>query len=193
MIPAIYTNLNDPAVRQLFTEFQYSAWQLKTLQTYHLDHENSAYEQFIRHDRVGPIAKAMQSWITTVVTPAVKAGKYIGRVHIAEVNRSAQVERDRMSDYMRYEREAYRYCAAKGEDIRIIETTPGTWPPDVFGPGHDFWLFDYETLMEMHYTPDGSFRQAVIYTEYTYPAALARAAKCREVAQMTSIPFKEWH
>jgi len=193
MIPTIYTDLNDPECQRFFTDFQYSAWRLETLQVYDVKYERNSYNQFIKHGRTGPIAKAMQPWVTDVITPAVEAGKYIGRVHVVEVDRSAAAERDRMTDYMWYEREAYRCSTAAGEDVRILETKPGQWPGDVFPHGHDFWLFDYETLMEMHYHDDGAFKQAVIYNEHTYPAALVRAAKCREVAQMTSIPFKEWH
>lgn len=192
MIPTIFKDLNDPAWHRHFTDFKYSAWRLETLQTYDVGYERKALTDFLDTGRTTKIAKAMDPWIDDVVTPAVTDGRYIGRVHVVEVDPASPGGHEGVSDYMRYESAAYRFSTAAGEDVRIIETTPGKWPEDVYFPGNDFWLFDSEILAEMHYNNDGTFRQAVVYNEVTYPAALARAAKCREVAQMRSVPFSEW-
>lgn len=192
MIPTIYTDLNDPALQRHFTDFKYSAWRLETLQHYDVGYEAGAFADFLDHGRTTAIASAMRPWIDDVVGPAVAEDRYIGRVHVVEVDPESPGGYDSVSDYLRYESAAYQLSTEAGDDVRIIETGRGRWPEDVYFPGNDFWLFDSEVLMEMHYNNDGTFRQAVVYNELTYPAAVARAAKCREVAQMRSVPFAEW-
>lgn len=181
-------DLDDPRFAMQFTSFTDSAWRLETLDSYAVAYEQDAYDAFLDGD-ASRIGDAARPWIEHVIAPAVAADRYIGRVHVIERVTDAAGE-VALSDYLRFEFEFYQHTKAAGEDIRIAWTEPGTWPPDVWMPGSDFWLFDAHTadarLMEMHYTPDGAFRKAVITD---HPEIVDRAHRCSRAAQAASKPF----
>lgn len=189
MTPTIYTSLDDPEFTRLFREFEFTAWRLETLQRYRVDYEQQGFAYFQEHGRLSHTAVAsMNAWVDDVVAPAVSAGRRIGRVHVVE-NASTVPEQPVFTDYIRFEMKEYAISKAAGEDVRIITTSPGEWPADIWLPGHDFWLFDSSTLVEMHYEDDGRFKQAVRHTELTYPSALVRANRCRDAAMHKAKPF----
>lgn len=190
--PRPITDLDGPEFARYFTEFKYSAWRLETLQHYNVPYEAAPFAYFQAHGRLNDEAvTVMQEWVDTVVAPAKAAGKYIGRVHVVEgISLGAPDDEVRsFSDYINFEMKEYAISKAAGEDVRIILRPAGSWPQDVWGRGHDFWLFDSSVLMEMHYHQDGSFRAAYVHNELTFPTGVVRANRCRDAAMMQSKPF----
>jgi hypothetical protein len=189
----VFTDLSDPEVTSLFTDFSYTAFRLNARDTYIIDEETSAFTIFKDTGRVSRKQLAfMQQWADTVVTPAVKAGKRMERVQIWRTDGTYTDGRPGgMSLYNQFQREAFKISSAAGEKIRILTTTPDWWPEDVCYPGipRDFWLFDSSTLLEMHFNADHTFREAVLQTEFTYPSALIWANRSRDAAMIQSAPF----
>lgn len=190
--PRIITDLDDPEFHRHFREFRYTAWRLETLQHYEVPYEAPGFAYFTEHGRLNSAAIAvMREWADAVIAPAVADGKYIGRVHVIEMLQLADTDSTVMSftDYINFEMKEYEISKAAGEDVRILFTPAGKWPHNVWNRGHDFWLFDSSTLMEMHYHPDGSFDHAYVHNELTNPAAIVRANLCRDAAMAQSKPF----
>lgn len=181
-------SLDDERFTEQFTSFTDSAWRLETLDSYSVAYEEAPYERFLagyRGDELG----LSNAWIEDVIAPAVADGRYIGRVHVIERHTDTDAKLA-LSDYLRFEFESYKRHKAAGEDIRIAWVEPGTWVSDVWGRGHDFWLFDPHTdhgrLMEMHYHPDGTFRKAILTDN---PDHVERAHRCAKAAHKVSKPF----
>lgn len=186
------TSLDDPEFTRYFTSFKYTAWRLETLQHYQVDYETDALAYFREHRRLDASSRAaMGPWTNTIVGPAVAAGKYIGRVHVIECPTlpASEDTATGFSDYIDFEMHEYALSKAAGEDVRLIFCEPGRWPTGIWGPGNDFWLFDSSVMIEMHYRPDGTFREAHVVNEMTLPSGIVRANKCRDAAMMQSKPF----
>lgn len=181
-------DLDDPGFRRYFTRFTDSAWRLETLQTYSVADEDAAFNRFLDgHFDPGHV----MPWIRNVITPAVKNGRDIGRVHIVE--RTTDEDGTlAWNDYLRFEFTVYQHTKAAGEDIRLAVVEPGTWPKDVWAKGRDFWLFDEHTdhpvIMEMQYNRSGAFRKAII-TKWPTRPVLDRAIRCKRAALCASRPF----
>lgn len=191
MNPEVITDLDDPRFTAYFTDFRYSAWRLETLQEYNVPYEAKPFAYYKEHGRLAPSMKAdISPWITDVITPAVEAGRSIGRVHVVE-NCEPGAEQPVFNDYLKFEFEYYKRNKAAGEDIRLIVTNPGEPVEDVYLPHYpyDFWLFDSSVLMEMNYTPTGEFKSAVVHTALTYPTAIVSANKIRDAAMHQAHPF----
>ena len=192
MNPEIITDLDDPRFLAYFTDFQYSAWRLETLQEYRVPYEAEGLAYYREHRRLAPASVDTASpWITKVITPAVEDGRYIGRVHVVE-NLDPGAEQPVFSDYIDFEFGAYyKVNKAAGEDIRLIVIHPGDQVDDVYLPHYpyDFWLFDSSVLMEMNYSKTGEFQKAVVHTALTYPTAIVGANKIRDAAMHQSHPF----
>lgn len=181
-------DLNDERFRKLFTSFTDSAWRLETLPVYDVAYERQAFTAFMEGDS-SLIHDRPSAWIDDVITPAVEAGKYIGRVHVVE-RHTDEDGKLALGDYLHFEFEYYKRHKGAGEDIRIAWVEPGKWPKNVWMQGCDFWLFDAHTdhpkLVEMHYYEDGAFRKAVIDDT---PGHINRAHHCAKAAKLASKPF----
>lgn len=181
-------SLDDERFTEQFKVFTDSAWRLETLDSYSVAYEEEAFSAFLMGD-LSLIHDGPSTWIDEVITPAVEDGRYVGRVHVIE-RFTDEDGKLALSDYLRFEFEWYKRNKAAGDDIRIAWVDPGKWPHDVWGKGADFWLFDAHTdhgrLMEMHYTPEGEFRKAVLTDD---PEHVARAHRCAKYAKFASKPF----
>lgn len=189
----VFTNLADPEVRTLFTDFSYTAFRINTRDEYLIDEETSAYDAFKATGRVSSKQLAfMHQWADTVVTPAVDAGKRMDRVQIWRTDGTyTDGKPGGLSLYNQFQERAFAVSSAAGEKIRIITTGPDSWPEDICLPGipRDYWLFDSSILLELHFNADNTFREAVIQNEYTYPSALIWANRTRDAAMIQSAPF----
>lgn len=189
----IFTDLNDPECRRLFTSFKYTAFRMNTRDEYRFDEEASAYEAFkangtVTSDELG----FMHAWAQDVVTPAVQAGKTMARVQIWRTDGTwTDGKPNGLSDYNRFQNEAFKVSLKAGEKVRVIITGPGSWPTDVCLPmiPVDFWLFDSSHMLELHFNDDNTFREAHLNTELVNPSALVRANLWRDAAMNQSKPF----
>lgn len=189
----VFTDLADPEVTALFTDFSYTAFRINTRDEYLVDEEASAYTIFKDTGRVSRRQLGfMQAWADKIVTPAVKAGKRMDRVQIWRTDGTyLDGKPGGLSDYNRFQNEAFKISSTAGEKIRIITTSPGSWPEDICLPDspRDYWLFDSSTLLELHFNKDNTFREAVLQNEYTYPSAVIWANRSRDAAMVQSAPF----
>jgi hypothetical protein len=142
----VFTDLDDPAWLALFEDVRESWFRLETLQVYSVDYEREEFEQFVA---TGAFDREPGDW-QAMISRHVGAGRSLSRVHVIE---------EPVTDYLRYEFEAYRQNAAAGEEVRIIPVQGSSWPVGL-PEGVDFWLFDDREVWDMHYDEQGRFVEA---------------------------------
>ncbi|MBK3628042.1 hypothetical protein JHN59_25005 [Streptomyces sp. MBT49] len=151
-----------------FRDFRREAWRLETLPQYLVPQEAEEFSAFQQGRKFpGPYE---DSWIQMLRT------RNVGRVHIVS---------QPLSDYLRFEFERYyQHQAPAGEDIRILDVTARENPLPEVG---DFWMFDKETVVLMHYHPDGKQISRELYEGDVTPFI-----EYQRIAVAESIPFLEY-
>ncbi|GAA4529892.1 DUF6879 family protein [Amycolatopsis samaneae] len=151
--------------------FERSAWRLETLPVYRVGPETGKVERFLA---TGEINRSSR-WSTELRAHAA-AGRTVGRVHAITPP---------LSDYLKYEFACYRENVEAGEEVRILDysQTPNPGLPD-----RDFWMFDDEVIVLMHYAEDGTQlgRERLVDVD---PAPYVRY---KELAIQHSVPFLEY-
>jgi hypothetical protein len=115
--------------------FERSAFRLETLPEYNVPQEAELLAKFKRGEPVD--LPDDHPWLESVRRHC-GAGKLMRRVRVAT---------HPLTDYLRMELSWYRKSVQAGEDIRITET-------QLTG---DFWLFDDQTVVVLHYDSAGRF------------------------------------
>jgi hypothetical protein len=174
MAAATITNLSDPAFGRLFTDVTSSWFRLETLQRYDVEYEREELAAFLRGE---PVDTTPGPWQKTL-RDHVAAGRRLVRVHVLE---------EPLSDYVRFELQAYVPNVDAGEDVRLIAVRRGEWPEGV--PRHDFWLFDDARLWLMDYDAGGGFQAARRIED---AAAVAQHRRWRDAALAQSIPLADY-
>jgi hypothetical protein len=90
-----------------------------------------------------------------------------------------------LTDYQRYVFRYYHQLALAGEDLRIIDST--TMPVPRL-PDHDFMLLDDETIIKVHYDPDGTW----IGPELLATADVSEYVSYKQAAVAGSVPFLDF-
>ena len=168
------TDLSDPAFRRLFTEIRSSWFRLETLQRYDVEYEREDLAAFLRGE---PLDTTPGPWQATL-RDHVAAGRRLTRVHVLE---------EPLSDYVRYELQAYVPNVDAGEDVRVIAVRSGEWPQNV--PRHDFWLFDNDRLWLLDYDAQGRFLATRRIQDV---AAIDQHRRWRDAALAQSIPLADY-
>jgi hypothetical protein len=104
-----------------------------------------------------------------------REGKSKGRVHI--VTRP-------LSTYLRFEFMYYRPHAWAGDDIRIMDVTGRDNP---LAGVRDFWMFDKEEVVLMHYEADGTQ-----ISREVFEGDVAPFIEYQRIALADSVPFEEY-
>lgn len=91
----------------------------------------------------------------------IPKGVRMRRVHVVELP---------LTEYIRWEMESYKRNSEFGEEIRLVEREHV--PEDV--PDTDFWLFDEETVVLMHYTEEGELTDRELHEGDAQAYVLAR-------------------
>jgi hypothetical protein len=115
--------------------FERSAFRLETLPEYNVPQEAKLLARFKRGEPVD--LPDDHPWLERV-RQHCRSGKVMRRVRVVS---------HPLTDYLRMEMSWYRKSVAAGEDIRITET-------QLTG---DFWLFDDQTVVVLHYDSEGRF------------------------------------
>ena len=115
--------------------FERSAFRLETLPEYNVPQEAEMVARFKRGEPVD--LPDDHPWLERV-RHHCRAGKLMRRVRVVTYP---------LTDYLRMEMAWYRKSVAAGEDIRITETRLSG----------DFWLFDDQTVVVLHYDSEGRF------------------------------------
>ena len=160
---------------ELFDTFRSSAFRLETRQEYSVPEE----EELLRACREGrPLAGRpdVEDWLG-YVRGVVAGGRTMDRVHVVE---------SPLSEYLTCEFALYELSAAAGESIRIAERSVDE---RLDAMRSDFWLFDNQVLLWLHY--DGAGR----LTGSAISRAERDVAWCREqrdLALRLSVPFSSF-
>ncbi|WAL67169.1 hypothetical protein ORV05_05095 [Amycolatopsis cynarae] len=137
-----------PEFQRLFRTFERSAWRWECQGVYHEPEEREPLRRFLAGE---PPEDSWQSEFLALVRSTTAAGKTWARVRQMTVP---------LTDYLRFEMDlALRGNIPAGEDIRVI------WPEEAATlglPGHDFWLFDDETVARMYFGTGGLDRVEVV-------------------------------
>jgi hypothetical protein len=166
--------LEGKAWDEPWDNLQRRAWRLEVQQAYTMPGEREMFERFRRGET--PPADHRYPW-RDEVERNVKAGMYMGRVHV--------VQRP-VSDYLRFQATwAYELTVPVGEDVRILDlsTAPNPGLPD-----EDFWILD-DSVVRMLFRPDGTQIGRKLVED---SAELPRYEKYMELAIANSMPFSEW-
>lgn len=156
---------------RLFETFEQTAFRLETLSVYDVEEEREEFERFLAGGDMGPDWDD-NPWVRSMTGK----GKQVSRVHVL---------RSPLTDYLRYELAAYPGNITAGETIGIIDLSEltATGLPD-----HDFWLFDDQSVYQMHYTPDGAFIGAELLPAHR----LAEYRHYRDRALAEAVPFADY-
>jgi hypothetical protein len=172
-----FLSLDDEAFVRSFSDFEFTAYRLETLQTYDVSYERAEFERFLAGEARGRFP-GIDGWVD-MVRRGVGEGKRFQRVHVLV---------EPLSDYVRFECAwAYRHNVAAGEDVRVIPVKQGAWPAGL--PHRDYWLFDSKRLVAMNYRADGAFHCAELIDD---PVEIVRACHWRDRAVALSTGFSEY-
>lgn len=169
-----FTSLDDEGFVRSFSDFEYTAYRLETLQEYDVTYERAEFQRFLAGEARGEFP-GIQNWIN-ILQQGIRDGKRFQRVHVLT---------EPLSDYVRFECAwAYRHNVTAGEDIRVIPVKQGEWPEGL--PRQDYWLFDSRRLLMMNYSHDGTFDSADVVDD---PADIVSACYRRDQAISSSMEF----
>lgn len=174
----IFTSLDDPEFNRLFHDFRFTAYRLETLQHYDVTYEREEFRRFLSGESRGEFP-GIRQWIEGTVRPAVQAGKRIHRVHVVT---------SPPSNYVMFEAAwAYEHTSQAGEEIGLIPTPAGSWPPEL-SAWYDYWLFDSSVLVPMYYDDEGRFLRAEIVDD---PQRIVEANRWRDAAVSMSVRYED--
>lgn len=168
------TSTASPEWIALFTGFSKSAFRLEGLQVYREPDEAEAVARFV----AGQDPQVDLSWWLNLAKEHTTAGHRMSRVRVIV---------EPPTDYTRFELYCYPRMAEAGDDIRIISTPPGTWPPGL--PRHDFWIFDDRDVWRLFYDPAGVFLGADLLED---PEEIADHLRWRDLALAESTPVRSY-
>lgn len=169
-------NLDEFAV--LFRGFRSTAVRLETLQRYEVEHEAADFTQFEATGQVPSAATPDDDEWLRLIADGVAAGKRWERMRVVQ---------QPLSSYLRFEMHIYGELAAAGERIYIVDL--GTDPRLVEEFRQDWWLFDGETLVYLHYDDRGRFLDV---EHVTTDVAIEDARRQHELAARFAVPLQLW-
>jgi hypothetical protein len=158
----------------IFDWFRESAFRLETLDHYAMAYEEEAVQRFLAGEPRD--TTYIMGWLDRVAG-ALDAGRRMQRVHVVT---------EPLSDYLRFEISGYRLNVEAGEGVRILprRATGGLELPD-----HDFWFFDGQQVVRMHYDGEGAFLGAELVDD---SGAAARYGAWRDAALDAAIPYDRY-
>jgi hypothetical protein len=158
---------------RFFQECRYTAFRLETLQAYDVSYERAAFAAFLADGEL-IASESQQEW-----SRIVSRGPQFRRVHVVT---------EPLTDYVRFECAcAYRLSVKAGEDVHILPIQKGIWPQGL--PQYDYWLFDSQHLVRMHYTADGTMLAPELVTD---PHQIVSANMVRDQALHLAVPFSDF-
>jgi hypothetical protein len=101
--------------------------------------------------------------------------------------RRARIVSEPISDYVRFEYDLTFTNVGAGEKVRWLPRRHAT---DLALPGNDFWLFDHEQLLVIHFTGEGEVAGREVLTDQTVVKLCATAF---EAVWERAIPHEAYH
>lgn len=157
-----------------FEDFATSAFRLQLLSEYAVPEEATSLAAYLTGEPFPP--RTPDAWVETMAAQVAR-GKSWTTVHLLP---------KRLTPYLRFLIDwGYVDDAARGARIRFL-LPPHASRLRTLAP-QDFWLFDDERLVLMHYSPIGEFLGA---EEASSSAALASARKARAFALKHAVELR---
>jgi hypothetical protein len=145
---------------------------METLQSYQVAPEDALFSAFME-GRPLPYSTESSAWLRRI-TDYTGSGRRMSRVHVVD---------EPLTDYLRFELEVYRINQSAGEEVFI---TPRRTHVALASFNQDWYLFDDETLIFMHYSESGEFLGAAEAPEGTDVGIFRRQ---RDLALEHAIPL----
>ncbi|WP_181788669.1 DUF6879 family protein [Streptomyces phytophilus] len=105
------------------------------------------------------------------------------------VVRRARIVSEPVSDYIRFEHALTAGNVAAGEDVRWL---PRRRASDLALPGNDFWLFDDQSVVFLHFDGDGELAPGGDEEARTEPAVAKLCAGAFEAVWERGVPHAEY-
>jgi hypothetical protein len=156
----------------LLTRFRRTALRLEVRERYDTDLEREPQRKFLAGE-VDDLAWAW-AWLD-LVRKATEEGREFRRVRIVSLP---------LSDYNRYALWFAEHTIEAGEDIRYLDRTHAVDLPDA-----DYWLFDAEKPVKVHYDDADRPVKAEVITE---PAAVEELVTNLELAFGRAVPREQF-
>jgi hypothetical protein len=119
-----------------------------------------------------------EPWVQYVRTSLLD-GKQMARVHVVD---------EPLSEYLEFEFTCgYPTSVAAGENVRILSRH--AWPPHLWLPDSDYWLFDDREVAVMIYDKAGDFLGAETTSD---PAEVERYRQARDRLKQHSVPLADY-
>ncbi|MFE4373906.1 DUF6879 family protein [Streptomyces sp. NPDC056835] len=134
--------LNGDDFGQLFKSFEHTAFRLEVRDRYDADYENESLRKFLAQEKDD--LPWMQDWLT-MIRDATSKGRRFTRVRVVSLP---------LTDYSRFGVWCSQFTNGAGEDIRYL-TRDQANAENL--PNHDYWLFDSNKLVRMHFDDSDAF------------------------------------
>jgi hypothetical protein len=158
----------------LFETFERTAFRLETREHYTVDEEADALQEFLADGRFD--LGWFEPWLQTIRT-ITAAGRTISRVRVVN---------EPPTDYQRFELAVAPANISAGETITLLERSKAR---TLNLPEYDFWIFDDNRLVTMHFADDGRMVEALA-TEDQDVVRQHREAQARATAHAT--PYADY-
>ncbi|MFI9381859.1 DUF6879 family protein [Kutzneria sp. NPDC052558] len=157
----------------LFAAFRRTAWRWEAQASYHEPYELGPLERWRRGE---PDDLAwMADWLGGI-RAATDAGRLFQRVRLYT---------EPPTEYLRWQENITPANVEAGEDIRIVTADQAA---ELELPGHDFWLFDDDHLVRMHFDASGFVGGEMI----TEPGTVAQHRAWRDIAWTHAVPYWQY-
>lgn len=153
-----------PEIRQLFHDFEHTAFRLEARDRYDAPHENESLRKFLLGEPDD--LPWMQNWLDEL-RAATAAGQRFARVRVVNMP---------LTDYSRFGVWCAQFTNAAGEDIRYLTRDKARAPAL---PDQDYWLFDSRKLVRMHFDDADRFLGGEVIED---PAEIVQANYWRDAA-----------
>lgn len=101
--------------------------------------------------------------------------------------RRARIVSEPISEYVRFEYDLTFTNVGAGEKVRWLPRRRAT---DLALPGNDYWLFDHEQLLVIHFTGEGEVAGREVLTD---PAVIKLCGTAFEAVWERAIPHEDYH
>jgi hypothetical protein len=168
--------LGEDELEALFDDFEHAAFRLETLPRYTVDSERERLSRYISGAPL-QLEPGTREWLEFMASE-IRSGKRWHKVHIL---------RSPISDYLRFECEwGYAVSSQYGQEVLILDEAERPRPEHI--PDEDFWLFDEDTAVRLHYDTEGRFLGAELVDE----ADVSQYRGYRDAAIAAAEPFDLW-
>jgi hypothetical protein len=162
----VLTRLISPGsdFRQLFHDFEHTAFRLESRDSYDASYENESLRRFLAGE--DDDLPWMQTWLTMIREHSA-AGRRFSRVRAVSMP---------LNDDSRFGVWCSQFTSGAGEDIRYLTRDQAKMEGL---PDHDYWLFDSRKLVRMHFDDEDRFLGGEIISE---PAVIVQHNYWRDAA-----------